>query len=685
MHWSEKIAKDIIRRSPDKEEYVCAAGISPSGSIHIGNFRDIATSYFVYKALIKAGKKARLLFSWDEFDRFRKVPENVKKIAPQLENEIGKPYVDIPDPFGCCGSYAEHFEKEFERSIRRFGIDMDYRRQSENYRSGRYAEHVITAVQKRKEIFDILDKFRQQVATPEEREAYYPVTIYCPSCGKDETTITSSSEDGATCTYTCKCGHSGSWDFRKDFNCKLAWKVDWPMRWMVEGVDFEPGGKDHASPGGSYDTSKIIAKKIFGYQAPMFKGYEFIGIKGSTGKMSGSTGLNLTPETLLMIYQPEVILWLYSRAEPNKAFDFCFDDEILRQYFEFDKMLKIHQAGKGKNFDYIEGIMYNALIEGRHVHPVPMQQIVNFGSVVDFNADMLETVFEKIGTPYKKEEFAERLDLARCWLEKCAPENMNRLLAYRNWDYYETLDEAQKKEIRLLHDFIAAGGYSLDDLNTYIYQIPRDARPDFDEEKKKALQAQFFKNAYRLMIGKDAGPRLYLFLYAVEPDRYLPLLDFSTPQTEEEKRLALEAKEEAERIAREEAAAAEAARKAAEEEEARKNALSPVKDTITIDHFDTVDLRVCKVINCEVVKKAKNLLKLTLNDGFGERVIASSIRGEYEPEELIGRKIIVVANLKPAKMGGVESCGMLLAASGDEFGCKIIFVDDAVPEGTPIH
>ena len=84
MHWSEKIAKDIIKRSPDKEEYVCAAGISPSGSIHIGNFRDIATSYFVYKALLKQGKKARLLFSWDEFDRLRKVPVNVKEIAPEL-------------------------------------------------------------------------------------------------------------------------------------------------------------------------------------------------------------------------------------------------------------------------------------------------------------------------------------------------------------------------------------------------------------------------------------------------------------------------------------------------------------------------------------------------------------------------------------------------------------------------
>ena len=125
MHWSERIAKDIIKRSPDKEEYVCAAGISPSGSIHIGNFRDIATSYFVYKALKKEGKKARLLFSWDEFDRFRKVPVNVREIAPELEQDIGKPYVDVKDPYGCCASYAEHFEKEFERSLARFGIEVD--------------------------------------------------------------------------------------------------------------------------------------------------------------------------------------------------------------------------------------------------------------------------------------------------------------------------------------------------------------------------------------------------------------------------------------------------------------------------------------------------------------------------------------------------------------------------------
>ena len=140
MHWSEEIAKKIIERNPDKEEYVCAAGISPSGSIHIGNFRDIATSYFVVRALRKMGRKARLLFSWDEFDRLRKVPVNVAKADSDMEKYIGCPYVDVKNPFkdDDCKTYAEYFEREFERSIVKFGIELDYRHQAQMYRSGKY-------------------------------------------------------------------------------------------------------------------------------------------------------------------------------------------------------------------------------------------------------------------------------------------------------------------------------------------------------------------------------------------------------------------------------------------------------------------------------------------------------------------------------------------------------------------
>ena len=106
MHWSVQIAQKIIAAKPDKEEYVCAAGISPSGSVHIGNFRDVATSYFVVRALRSLGKKAKLLFSWDEFDRLRKVPKNVAEVREDFAQYIGYPYVDVPDPFGSEESYA---------------------------------------------------------------------------------------------------------------------------------------------------------------------------------------------------------------------------------------------------------------------------------------------------------------------------------------------------------------------------------------------------------------------------------------------------------------------------------------------------------------------------------------------------------------------------------------------------
>ncbi len=666
MHWSEEIAQKIIERNPDKAEYVCAAGISPSGSIHIGNFRDIATSYFVVKSLRKMGKKARLLFSWDEFDRLRKVPVNVATVTEGFDQYIGRPYVDAPDPFGCCESYAKHFQNEFEASIKKFGIEMDYRYQASQYRSGRYAKHIIHALKNREKIFDILDSFRTQEATEDERKNYYPVGIYCSKCGKDTTKITSLSDDCITAEYECECGHKDSFNFETDFNCKLAWKIDWPMRWMAEGVDFEPGGKDHASPTGSYQTSRIIAKEIFGYEAPLFQGYEFIGIKGTTGKMSGSSGLNLTPDTLLKLYDPEIILWLYSKTEPTKAFNFCFDDEILRQYFEFDRMMSAYKEGRAD--EHIASIMEGALIEGRSAEAVSMQLLVSLGSIVDFNVPMLETVFEKIGTPYKYEQFKERLSRAKFWLEQCSPESVNRLRESRNFEVYDALDQQEKQAIEMLFKYLSGEGYTLDDLNAELYAIPkRIYGEDLDQKTLKGIQGKFFKNVYKLLIDKEQGPRLYLFLFAVEKDRYVKLLDFSFPQTEEEKAI--------------DAATAQKAEAAAAEEKKAE----PIKEQITIDEFDKVDMRVCQILKAEEIKKSHSCLKLTLDDGLEGRVIVSSIKKEYTPEQLVGKKIIVIANLKPAKFSGVQSNGMLIAATAEECGCKVIFVDDSVPTGTAIH
>lgn len=118
------------------------------------------------------------------------------------------------------------------------------------------------------------------------------------------------------------------------------------------------------------------------------------------------------------------------------------------------------------------------------------------------------------------------------------------------------------------------------------------------------------------------------------------------------------------------------------------NKSKPIENTlkineITIDDFMKTELIAAKIIKAEKVEKSKKLLKLTLFDGSGERTVASGISEFYKPEELCGKTVILVSNLKPAKLCGVESCGMILAAD-TEGGVKVLFLDD-VPAGSRIR
>lgn len=124
------------------------------------------------------------------------------------------------------------------------------------------------------------------------------------------------------------------------------------------------------------------------------------------------------------------------------------------------------------------------------------------------------------------------------------------------------------------------------------------------------------------------------------------------------------------------------------EQEAEKKAaeaaagLAPIR----IEDFMKTELRVAEIIACEPVKRSKKLLKLTLDDGSGaERTVASGIAPWYKPEDLIGKKVVLVANLKPAKLCGVESCGMILAADCAEDNVQVVFVDSSMPNGARIR
>jgi len=520
MHWAEKLAREIIEKKPDKEEYVCAAGISPSGSVHIGNFRDIATSYYVVRALRKMGKKARLLFSWDEFDRLRKVPKNIAAIAPDFDKYIGMPYCMIPDPHGVYSSFAEYNEKEYEQSLKELGIDIEYRYQGKEYRSGRYVDGILTAMKRRKDIYDILMKYKTQDSDEGERENYYPISVYCSKCNKDFTEVLSYNEDTDEITYRCKaCGNTETVNLRDYHMVKLMWKIDWPMRWGVEGVDFEPGGIDHAAASGSYVVACDVAKKIFGIEPPLFQGYGWLSIAG-LGDMHSSTGMNITPAGVLEVYEPDMVRWLFAKYAPTDGFAFNFDDTIIRHYSEFDKGL---EAYRNNQLDEYNEVVYEfSLINKEQRAKVPFGVLASVAPIVDFNAEAVRKILAKIGVEFTKDD-ESRLLRVKNWITKHQPSKLYKLLPEKNVAYIETLSDDEKQVLNKLYVYLRDSEKLTEkDVMEFLYSIIND--PNLTKKENQLKQQKYFKVFYNVLFGTDMGPRLYLFLSAIDKEQYLHLL-----------------------------------------------------------------------------------------------------------------------------------------------------------------
>lgn len=500
--WADAAADAIIAAHPDEALYTTAAGISPSGVVHFGNFRDIVTAHLVREALKRKGKNARLIFSWDNFDRFRKVPAGVPE---SFAEHIGKPLTKVPDFCGAHASYAEHFQAPFVEAMRILGIDIEYRNQTELHEAGTYDAAMFEAMNAREKIADILLSFMSDKAKGEKgidpakyRAEYYPISVYSRFSGKDSTKVLA--YDGvSTITYLClSTGKEDMVDLSKDHIAKLSWKTDWPMRWRHEGVRFEPGGHDHASPGGSYDTSSRIAKEVFGYEAPVFVEYKFVGIQGAGSKMSGSKGNAVAPLELLEIYEPEVLKWLYFRKSPDQSFELAFNTEIYRQYDEYDA-------------------------ERPEAAAIPFRQAVGFGQIVQWDATKLHAILDGMGLSYAPESVAKRLPLAKNWLVKYNPDEVIALLPQMNAAHAAAMSETGKVQVaRLREELSARPDASIKELEELVYAIPKS--PELSEADLKKAQRAFFKDVYALLIGKDTGPRLGTFLWAADRAKVLELL-----------------------------------------------------------------------------------------------------------------------------------------------------------------
>ncbi|MSU76089.1 lysine--tRNA ligase [Patescibacteria group bacterium] len=529
-HWAEAAAEEVLGEFPDQKVCTTAAGISPSGVIHFGNFRDVMTAFAVGRALQHLGKKTRTLFTWDDYDRFRKVPEGIDQ---KFEKELGKPLSAVPDPHGGKkGSYAERFEKLFEASVKEIGIELEYRYQTKEYAAGKYDKHLVTALKNREKIAEILfslmsDKAKaaNDLELDSYRKDFYPVSVYSRFTGTDHTRVVNYDGD-KTLTYECKdTNQTDQVVIGKDRLVKLSWKTDWAMRWMHEKVGFEPAGADHASPGGSRDASSRISRDIFNYPPPVFIGYGLVGLQGEAGKMSGSAGTGVSPSELLDVYEVPLLRWQYLRRPPKQNFSLAFDTEIYRQYDEFDREMLAYQNNqldRARDFALRESFP-DGKVPDQRLRPAPFRQIVSLGQIVQWDVKKLTKLLSSLGPEYDADSIKERVPKARNWLENHNPDEMVALLDKPNTAYARKVKAGTKKLIKeLVKELKNKRAHSVKEIEDLVYALPKD--PKLDDMANRKRQRAFFGDVYHLLIGQDTGPRLSTFLWAADRPKVIKLL-----------------------------------------------------------------------------------------------------------------------------------------------------------------
>ena len=547
--FADEVEAEADRRAGGRAgTIVCASGISPSGPIHLGNLREVLTPHLVADELRRRGRDVVHLLSWDDYDRFRRVPVGVD---PSWAEHIGKPLTSVPAPPGSeHPNWAEHFKAPLLVALDRLGVEVRAVSQTQMYTSGAYTEQVLLAMRERARIDAILGRYRTKQQVDEDAEAegsgaateddgasasgYFPYRPYCARCGKDTTKVTAYDDATTAMTYVCDDGFTETVPLREHRTGKLVWKVDWPMRWAFEGVAFEPSGVDHQSPGSSFVVGGQIVREVFGAEPPIGPMYAFVGISGMA-KMSSSKGAVPIALDALAIMEAPLLRWLYARRRPNQSITVAFDQEVQRLYDEWDALAKRIAEGRdvppGEVAGYARAVGTATRTLESTPRPVPYRTLA---SVADVTTGQPEQMLRILGDldpadPVTSlDEVRPRLEKATRWVAGYLPEDQRtHVRTTPDADQLSALGEQERDALRLL----VAGldeHWSLDGLTTLVYGVPKvqaglpaDTKPT---PELKAAQRAFFALLYRLLVGRETGPRLPTLLLAVGADRIRTLL-----------------------------------------------------------------------------------------------------------------------------------------------------------------
>jgi lysyl-tRNA synthetase class 1 len=508
--WPFEEARKLVKRFPEGKggaPVLFETGYGPSGLPHIGTFQEVLRTTLVRRAyeVLTDGAPTRLVAFSDDMDGLRKVPDNVPNQG-LLAAWIGHPLTRIPDPFDRYESFAHHNNAMLRAFLDRFGFDYEFVSASERYNSGAFdgaMRNVLTH-------YDAIMGVMLPTLREERRQTYSPVLPISPTTGQVlqvpvevvdvEAGIVRFEDLGETVERSILGGKA-----------KLQWKVDWAMRWVDLGVDYEMCGKDLTD---SVTQSGKIAQ-ILGGRRPEGMIYElFLDEKGE--KISKSKGNGLTIEEWLT-YGSEESLGFYLYREPKSAKQLHIGviPRAVDEYWQFREKLPAQPIEQqlGNAVWHLLRANGNGAGAGE-VLPVTYGLLLNLVSVLGAGATR-DQVWSYLANYVDDADPAVHPALDA--LVSCA-------LAYNRDFVAPTLvrrapEPNEAAALAALDEELAAtdDGASAEELQTLVYEIGKDPHYGFEQLR------DWFKALYETLLGSPQGPRMgsFIALYGIANTRRL--------------------------------------------------------------------------------------------------------------------------------------------------------------------
>lgn len=496
MFWADEIIEDILIKIK-KDSFLITDWTTPSGHSHIGALRGVIIHDVIRRGLENKGKKAVFQYGFDDFDPMDGLPVYVDQ---SWEKHMGRPLSNIPAPDGKSSSFAAQYLKEFVDVFSFLDISPKIVKTSELYKSGKFNETIKIILDNAHEI----RKIYKEVSGSDKGDDWFPLQVVCPKCGKVGTTKVTD-WNGKEVRFKCEenlvkwakgCGYEGSIS-PFDGNAKLPWKVEWACKWFVFGTDIEGEGKDHSAAGGSRDIANHIYRQVFKKEPPYDIPYEFFLIGGK--KMASSKGLGVTAKDMADFLPANILRFLFVRARAKRAIEFQPEGETIPLlYDEYDRMAKLF--GKDPNNDLARSYYYAT----DNLEKDQPKYLLRFSKIAYMlqmpRVDITEYAKKEKGaelSAIEKQEIEGRIEIAKKWLEKFAPENYKFTILDKMPDI--NLNAEQKKFLEKISDIIKSkDSWTGEELHPKIHEI----RKEMNIDPREAFSA-----IYLSFIGKDSGPQ----------------------------------------------------------------------------------------------------------------------------------------------------------------------------------